>query len=108
FNAIYRLRTHYLDILRAAANLVGTGHQYVHAHSLGFHASAGLSGFNAMLGGFSADALLKGLYLRKSSWLNRLHFLPRFHLGGHDRINSPTLLKLPEEIALQIRERRSN
>lgn len=62
FKPQYRNRTHYLDILPAASDLIGSGSQHIHAHSLGFHKSCRLDRYPAVFGGYSADVFLKGYY----------------------------------------------
>ncbi len=62
FKPQYRNSTHYLDILPAASDLIGSGSQHIHAHSLGFHKACRLDRYPAVFGGYSADVFLKGYY----------------------------------------------
>ncbi len=58
----YRSKTHYLDILSEASDLIGSGQQHIHAHSLVFNRECVLSRYQAVFGGYSADVFLKGHY----------------------------------------------
>ena len=62
FEPQYRSKTHYLDILHEASDLIGSGSQHIHAHSLGFHKTCRLDRYAAVFGGYSADVFLKGYY----------------------------------------------
>lgn len=77
FTEGYRSRTHYLDILAEAASLVGAGHQYTHAHSLGFDKKYKLAEYPAVFGGFLSDTLLKGHHVAKPRGHGRFPFLPQ-------------------------------
>ena len=81
----YRSKTHYLDILAEAADLIGTGHQYTHAHTLRFHDCCRLNKYDAVFGGLSSDALLKASYSNKTSKRYRLPFIPQLFLTGETR-----------------------
>src|SRR5699024_5132683 len=54
----YRDPLHYLHIMPEASALVGLGHQYSHAHSLGFDKEFDLPRYDAVFGGYLADSLL--------------------------------------------------
>lgn len=85
FNVGYRSATHYLEILPQASKLVGCGHQYFHAHSLGFDKKYNLANYTAVFGGYLSDSLLKAAYTRKVRGMGRIPFLPEFHLKGESR-----------------------
>jgi hypothetical protein len=85
FHAEYRTETHYLDILPEATDLIGSGHQHTHAHSLGFHKTCALDRYTAVFGGYLSDSLLKAIYTRKIRGLHRLPFLPQFIIPGENR-----------------------
>ena len=85
FNPGYRSPTHYLEILEEAGSLVGLGHQYAHAHSLGFHSECKLDQYQAVFGGYLSDSLLKGAYARKPRGYGRIPFLPEVSLSGESR-----------------------
>src|SRR5699024_2444535 len=76
FHVGYRDSLHYLDIVPEASTLVGLGHQYSHAHSLGFDKEFKLSDYDAVFGGYLADSLLKGAYVPKLRGSGRFPFLP--------------------------------
>lgn len=65
FKLMARSKTMYLEILPAAASLVGSGSSYTNVHTYGFHKSAGLQEYPAVFGGLMADALLKGSHMTK-------------------------------------------
>ncbi|MEI3611400.1 hypothetical protein [Pseudogracilibacillus sp. SO30301A] len=77
YNATFNLRTrtytHYLDILPECASLVGTGSEYHHAHTYGFHKE--IERYDAVFGGLFSDALLKGARIKKHIWTIKLPFL---------------------------------
>lgn len=71
-----RSDTHYMDILPAGADLVGTGAEYVHAHTLKFSKSCGLVAYPAVFGGLYSDDILKGNSISKIFESLKLPFLP--------------------------------
>lgn len=75
-HAAFRGKAHYIDMLSEASDLVGSGYRYIHAHSLGFHASCGLDRYTAVFGGFLSDVLLKGYYVSIAKRHDRSSFLP--------------------------------
>ena len=77
FHAGFRKKTHYLDILPGASKLVGSGHQYTHAHSWGFDKKFSLDKYDAVFGGFLSDTLLKGHHVKKFKGYGKLPFLPQ-------------------------------
>ena len=81
----FRSKTHYLEILPEASDLVGSGYQYLHAHSLGFHKTCKLDQYHAVFGGYLGDAFLKGLYTRKLRGQTRMPFLPEIGIKGETR-----------------------
>lgn len=81
FTAGYRSKTHYLDILPEAASLVGAGHQYTHAHSLGFDKKYKLAEYSAVFGGFLSDTLLKGHHVAKPRGTGRFPFFPQVQVN---------------------------
>lgn len=66
FNIATRSPIHYLEILPACSDLVGSGSEYRHVHAYGFHKSCRLNKYPAVFGGLYSDALLKGSRIRKS------------------------------------------
>lgn len=85
FHAEFRDEIHYLDILPEASDLIGSGHQYVHAHSLGFHKSCRLYQYPAVFGGYLSDSLLKAQYTRKVRGKRIFSFMPDLYLLGETR-----------------------
>jgi len=57
----FRKPGYYLDILPEASDLIGSGQQYLNAHTLGFHKECNLNEYQAVFGGLLANAFLKGL-----------------------------------------------
>ena len=106
FHPQYRSVEHYLSILPEAATLIGAGHQYTHAHSLGFHRSCGLLRYPAVFGGYLADSLLKGCFARKVRGTVRFPFLPEIGLNGEKRTQRLVHEAVPEPVLMQITERR--
>jgi asparagine synthetase B (glutamine-hydrolysing) len=78
FHPHFRSSNHYLEILPDASNLIGSGNQYLHAHTLGFHKICGLEYFSAVFGGFLSDTLLKGHHVKKFKGYNKIPFMPQF------------------------------
>jgi hypothetical protein len=76
FHPEFRKKTFYLDILSEATDLIGSGHQYTHAHSLRFHKKCKLNRYDAVFGGFLSDTLLKGHHVKKNKISTRFPFLP--------------------------------
>ena len=85
FHAEYRDKTHYLDILSEASDLIGSGYQHFHAHSLGFHKACSLDHYSAVFGGYFSDILFKAKYSRKFRGQNKLPFIPQFVISGETR-----------------------
>ena len=85
FRPEYRDDTFYLDILPEASDLIGSGHQYHHAHTLTLHKTCGLTNYSAVFGGYLSDNLLKALFTRKIRGQWRFPFLPQFFIPGENR-----------------------
>jgi hypothetical protein len=85
FHAGIRSRSYYLDILEEASDLIGSGHQYIHAHTLGFATRYGLEHYPAVFGGYLSDSLLKGAYASKVGGRERFPFVPEFFRPGESR-----------------------
>ncbi len=101
-----RSETHYLDILPEASALVGTGHQYIHAHSLGFDKKCHLADYRAVFGGYISDTLLKGQYARKPAWLKKFPFLPQVEVQGESRTSALRHPLFPKDILDEMTRRR--
>lgn len=85
-----RDRLHYIHILDEAAALVGSGHEYMHCHSLRFDKEFALNDYSAVFGGYLSDSLLKANYARKSALRSKLGFVPDKWIEGEDR-SSPVV-----------------
>ncbi len=106
FNVGFRSKTHYLDILSEASRLVGSGHQYTHAHSLGFDKIYNLSQYDAVFGGYLSDSLLKAAYARKIGGMGRFPFLPELALVGESRTKASKNSLIDNSILTEITKRR--
>lgn len=105
FNVKIRSYTHYLDILPEASDLIGTGHQYVHAHSLGFHKICNLDKYSAVFGGYLSDSLLKAAYALKFSGPG-CTFIPEFFISGETQSKPLNSTLFNTEILKVITQRR--
>jgi len=56
----YRPAEHFIDYLEERAHLTGTQHECIHSHTYGIVDRYHLNTYDAVIGGYSADALLKG------------------------------------------------
>lgn len=106
FRPDYRSQTHYLEILPEASNLVGSGHQYHHAHALGFDRMHNLNAYRAVFGGYVADALLKSLLVKKPRWNKKLPFLPQISTKGETRTKRVSSSLFSSEVLREITRRR--
>ena len=102
----FRPVSYYADILPEASRLVGQGHQYCHAHSLGFVEECGLRRYDAVFGGFLSDSFLKGYYTRKVRRLSRMHFLPEFFIKGETRTREISHPAFDPKLTRAVTERR--
>ncbi|WP_052748921.1 asparagine synthase-related protein [Arsukibacterium ikkense] len=85
FNLKLRKAGYYLDILPAASKLIGAGHQYMHAHTLGFYQDCKLAQYQAVFGGYLADSLLKAPYANKKGGSRKFPFIPERVVPGESR-----------------------
>lgn len=76
FKLATRDRLHYLNILPSCSDLVGSGAQYHHAHTYGFHESCKLQSYSAVFGGLLADAMLKGSHIKKIRRTGKIPLIP--------------------------------
>lgn len=107
FNTGYRSATHYLEILPEATKLVGSGHQYFHAHSLGFDKKYKLANYSAVFGGYLSDSLLKAAFTRKLRGVGRFPFLPEFHLKGEAQTKPITSPLIEGSVLDEVNRRRA-
>ena len=106
FHPHFRGETHYLDILPEANALIGSGHQYVHAHSLRFHRLCKLDQYDAVFGGYLSDSLLKAPYARKIRGQHLLPWLPHFVIQGETRSKLKNHSIFSSKLLDEIRQRR--
>lgn len=105
FHLIKRDKLNYLNLIHAASRLVGSGGQYLHAHSLLNSKVAGLGTYGAVFGGFGSDRLLKGVHVKKwpsGRLSNLLPQIPKRSTQVHE-ISNPEVY---EDILQKIAERR--
>lgn len=107
FKPDYRVKTHYLDILPEASDLVGSGHQYIHAHTLGFDKKHDFSSYRAVFGGYISDSLLKAQYAYKHKWLRRFSFLPQIAVSGENRTLSISSELFSPSLLVEVTRRRT-
>ncbi len=102
----FRDKTHYLDILPEASDLVGSGQQYYHAHALGFHSVCELNRYPAVFGGYLGDTLLKAYYARKIPGDTKFPFFPQVMAKGEKRSKPAKSTVFPDSILHEIDRRR--
>lgn len=78
----FRKPFHYIRIAEEANALIGTGHQYLHCHTLSFDKIFDLKEYPSVFGGYLSDSLLKGAYARKTRFINKIKILPERWLKG--------------------------
>ncbi|MBP3193850.1 asparagine synthase-related protein [Natronogracilivirga saccharolytica] len=106
-NIMFRKPGYYLNILPEASDLVGSGQQYLNAHTLGFHKECKLAEYDAVFGGFIANALLKGYDSRKNKLQKKLSAIYEFITveEGHSKPVQSDFFK--KNVLLEIDRRRS-
>tara|TARA_B100000700_G_scaffold139242_1_gene155338 strand:+ start:2338 stop:4107 length:1770 start_codon:yes stop_codon:yes gene_type:complete len=102
----FREKTHYLNILPEASKLVGMGHQYHHAHSLGFDKKFKLAEYTAVFGGYLSDSLLKSPYALSYTNTGRYPFIPDVFKKGETQTQKITSPLINEGILCAINKRR--
>lgn len=106
FHLKLRDPSYYIDILPAASKLVGAGHQYMHAHSLGFYQECGLPNYQAVFGGYLSDSLLKAPYANKKGGSRKFPFIPERFVPGESRTKKNVHAFFKTEILQQLDQRR--
>lgn len=81
----FRHKEYYLDIFEAASELIGSGYQFTHAHTLGFYKSCVLDKFFGVFGGYMSDGLFKAMYIRKIKGQGFFPFIPQIYISGECR-----------------------
>ncbi len=97
---------YYLDILSDASALVGSGHQYSHAHVVGFFEEWKLRSYRAVLGGYLSDSLLKGLFSRKRRGRGLLSWLPEFPRSGETQTRRQSSDLFTEKVLEEVQNRK--
>ncbi|WP_431065367.1 hypothetical protein [Methylotuvimicrobium sp.] len=106
FNLATRSVTHYIDILPACADLVGSGAEFHHVHTFGFHKSCKLNKYPAVFGGFMSDTLLKGLKIKKTHFTKRFNFLPQIKQRKFSPANIVSNKIFSDDVLLEVTKRR--
>lgn len=106
FNYVLREPSHYLDMLPEASKLVGSGQQYIHAHTLGLAKKSGVDQYLAVFGGYGSDSLLKALHRYKIKNYSRFSFLPELALPNETRTLPIKSSFIKNDILLEIDNRR--
>lgn len=106
FKLAKRSKLHYLNILPSCSDLVGSGSQYNHAHTYGFHKTFKLNTYSAVFGGLLADALLKGSHIKRISRSGKLPLFPELKDKGYNQINSINNNVFKEEVLNKLKTRR--
>ncbi|WKA57756.1 asparagine synthase-related protein [Planococcus shenhongbingii] len=107
FNLFTREKTHYLEILPAAADMIGDGAEYIHAHTLKFYKKSNLLKFRAVFGGFYSDSLLKGDCIVKPKVIGRLPFMPQMKRRNHSRGDQIISSVFSKQILQEVAKRRT-
>jgi len=106
FKPTTRDQYHYLNILEKCSDLIGSGAEYHHAHTYGFHKN--LEKYDAVYGGLFSDALLKGARIKKTKLTNKFIFLPN-RKNKTNLINENLSNELfDKKIIEELKERRNN
>lgn len=104
FHMIQRDPRRYLKLFPECSNLVGSGSQYAHAHTYGYHRSESLNRYAAVFGGFASDRLLKGEHAVRVSGSGRMLFLPE--IANKKSYKPNNIAKIfPDDISAAVRQR---
>ncbi|MFB5662613.1 hypothetical protein [Alteribacillus sp. HJP-4] len=106
FHVETRNKTHYLNILPSAADLVGSGSQFHHVHTFGFHKKCNLNRYAAVYGGLFSDALLKGARIKKIRGSTRFPFVPQIKRRSYSAGAPVSNKAFTKEILSEITKRR--
>lgn len=110
YGANFKLSTrnplYYLDILTDCSRLVGSGSQYRHAHTYGFHKTCCLNSYSAVFGGLFADALLKGSHVKKVKRSGKLPFFPEIKDKNYSAYETLNNYEFNSDIINELAKRR--
>lgn len=107
FNLFTRCKSHYLDILPAAADMIGDGAEYFHAHSLKLANKAKLVEYPAVFGGFCSDSLLKAACIVQPRVISRFPFMPQMRRKGLLRGDPVENSIFRKELLAELKKRRA-
>lgn len=108
FKLATRSKTHYIEILPNCSDLLGSGSQYFHAHSFGFHKSCRLNEYDAVFGGLWSDALLKGSRIKINRYSRRLPLIPDMKDKNYSSASSVESNLITKDILIEIEKRRNS
>src|SRR5699024_8822250 len=94
----------YLTNLPSSSRLVGSGSEFHHAHTYGFHKE--LKKYDAVFGGLLADALLKGSHIKRKNYIKKIPFLMDIKDEKHSMFGSFKSNIFPRELVMQLQTRR--
>lgn len=106
FNLFTRNKSHYLDILPAAADMIGDGAEYFHAHSLKLANKSKLAEYPAVFGGFCSDSLLKAACIVQPKVISRFPFMPQMKRKGLLRGDPVDNSIFRKELLMELKKRR--
>lgn len=106
FKLATRSELHYLNILPSCSDLVGSGSQYHHAHTYGFHNSCNLFSYTAVFGGMLSDALLKGSHIKKVRRTGKLPLIPEIKKTDYSAGNQLTNFIFTTSVLTELTDRR--
>ncbi|MFD1862014.1 hypothetical protein [Planococcus chinensis] len=106
FNLATRSKFFYLEILPSSTKLTGSGAEYIHAHTLKFYKSCGLTEYPAVFGGLYSDDILKGECIEKMMEKTRLPFIPQIKSRFPSRSNKIRCSLMKEEVLNELSRRR--
>lgn len=91
---------HYMRGMETAAKVVGSQHRFIDVHGFGFHRDLELDQVPVVLGGYSADSLLKAQYAKVK--------LPRGQrsTGSGATVTIPKLAGVRNELLIEVADRR--
>ncbi|MFC7321845.1 asparagine synthase-related protein [Halobacillus campisalis] len=106
FTLSTRTQNHYLSILPQTDRLVGSGSQFHHVHTFGFHKHCKLDEYPAVFGGLFADAMLKGSRIKKVRGPRRFPFLPQIKNRKYSNAHSKKNEAFTQDILTEVTKRR--
>ncbi len=112
FGANFKLYTrenlHYLNILQSCSQLVGSGSQYHHAHTYGFHQISKLDSYSAVFGGLFSDALFKGSRIKKIRKTGKFPLVPEMKNMSYSISDSLKSSLINKDVLKKLKDRRKS